>query len=78
MDVLISAGNVGTWAGEPMMRESEAAQRLGLSKRTLQKWRVTGGGPDFLKLGRSVRYSVKSLERWLARSRRRSTSERSM
>jgi excisionase family DNA binding protein len=78
MDVAINAGNVVVWAGEPLMRESEAARRLGLSKRTLQKWRVTGGGPDFLKFGRAVRYSVEALEKWLARSRRRSTSDRGM
>jgi excisionase family DNA binding protein len=76
--VNVNAGNVGVWAGAPLMRESEAARRLGLSKRTLQKWPVTGGGPDFLKFGRAVRYSVEALERWLVRSRRRSTSDKGM
>lgn len=70
MDAVIGVGNV--------MRESEAAECLGLSKRTLQKWRVAGGGPDFLKFGRAVRYSVEALEKWLVQSRRRSTSDRSM
>jgi excisionase family DNA binding protein len=78
MNVAVGASTVGGWAGDPLMRESEAAQILGLSKRTLQKWRLTGGGPEFLKFGRAVRYSVESLERWLRQNRRRSTSDRGL
>jgi len=78
MNAVVNARNVEGWIGDPLMKESEAAQILGLSKRTLQKWRVTGGGPDFLKIGRAVRYSVEALTQWIGQSKRRSTSDRGM
>ena len=48
------------------MKTADAATYLGLSGRTLEAKRVTGGGPKFLKLGRAVRYDVDDLDAWLA------------
>lgn len=59
----------------PMMRVSDAAAHLGLSKSTLDKLRLTGGGPAFLKLGKVVVYDPADLDEWLASKRRHSTSE---
>ncbi len=42
----------------------QAARYLGLSYRTLEDWRQTGGGPRFLKLGRAVRYRIKELDQF--------------
>lgn len=53
----------------------EAARHTGLSVSTLNKLRVFGGGPVFLKLGRRVAYDVTDLDAWLASRRRRSTSD---
>ena len=53
----------------------DAAQRVGLSVSTLNKLRVFGGGPIFLKLGRRVVYDPADLDAWLASKRRRSTSD---
>lgn len=53
----------------------EAAQMLGLSTSLLNKARVYGGGPPYLKIGRRVLYEVAELENWLASKRRGSTSE---
>src|SRR5579872_3849606 len=53
----------------------EAAAYLGLSISCLNKWRVEGGGPPYLKLGRRVMYDVNDLEQWATQSRRRHTSE---
>lgn len=55
--------------------ETDAATILGLAVATLQKYRVTGGGPTFMKLGRAVRYDPRDLEEWKAARRVRSTSE---
>jgi excisionase family DNA binding protein len=41
--------------------ETQAATFLGVSVRTLQAWRIRGGGPPFLKLGRAVRYQRRAL-----------------
>jgi excisionase family DNA binding protein len=56
--------------------ENEAAPRMGLAVSTLQKLRVTGGGPRFLKLGRSVRYRSQDIDEWLAGRVISSTSAR--
>ena len=56
---------------------SEAAQFTGLSKSTLDKLRVSGGGPIYLQLGRRVLYDVADLEAWLISKRRSSTSDNS-
>lgn len=49
-----------------LMNQSEAAVILGVSARTLEKWRVKGGGPLFVKVGSSVRYRVCDLQSWIA------------
>ena len=43
------------------LNENQAAEFLGLSVRTLQAWRVRGGGPLYVKIGRSVRYQRRQL-----------------
>lgn len=42
-----------------------AAKYLGLSKSSLEKARVFGGGPKYLKLNRSVRYRTADLDEWM-------------
>ena len=48
---------------------------LGLAMSTLEKLRVTGGGPRYFKLGRSVRYKTTDLDAWMAERMVHSTSE---
>ena len=59
--------------------EKDAAAYLGgekpLSVKTLQRWRLDGKPPQFIKIGRLVRYSRESLDRYLQDRVRRSTSE---
>jgi hypothetical protein len=43
------------------LNENQAAQFLGVSVRTLQAWRVRGGGPRYCKIGRAVRYQRRAL-----------------
>ena len=45
-----------------------------VSARTLQRWRLEGGGPVFVKLGRLVRYRQSDLEHFLDERARTSTS----
>lgn len=40
----------------------EAAEVLSVSVKTLEAWRRLGKGPAFVKLGRSVRYTMRSLD----------------
>jgi hypothetical protein len=46
------------------LNENQAAEFLGVSVRTLQAWRVRGGGPPYVKIGRSVRYQRQVLVRF--------------
>jgi hypothetical protein len=43
------------------LTEGQAARLLGVSPRTMQAWRLRGGGPPYLKIGRAVRYRRKVL-----------------
>lgn len=58
-----------------MLRTIEAAGYIGLQKSTLEAWRVRGGGPVFLKLGKAVRYQQKDLDAFLDARRCKSTSQ---
>ena len=57
------------------MRTQEAAQYVGLAKSTLDKLRLEGGGPVYLKLGKAVVYEVADLDAWCNASRRSHTAE---
>lgn len=57
-----------------LLNVQEAARTLGLSASTLNKLRVTGGGPRFMKLGRRVLYDVADLEKWAVERKRNHTS----
>jgi predicted DNA-binding transcriptional regulator AlpA len=63
---------------DSVLVEAAAAEFLGLSVRTLQQWRVSGRGPQFLKMGRSVRYRKSQLVRFLEICSAGSTAEASM
>ncbi|MGH7112970.1 MAG: helix-turn-helix domain-containing protein [Stellaceae bacterium] len=71
------AGRIIPTDPDALLFDIEAAYLLGQSKRTLADWRMTGGGPDFLRLGRqrSVRYRRRDLVAWMETRRRRSTSD---
>jgi excisionase family DNA binding protein len=56
-------------------RTDEAANRLSVAVSTLEAWRVRGGGPEFIKLGKAVRYSDEALEKFLTSRTRTSTSQ---
>jgi hypothetical protein len=48
----------------PRMTEAQAAEFLGCSVKALQKWRVEGGGPAFVKASALVRYRLRDLLAW--------------
>ncbi|ANY78466.1 hypothetical protein BB934_09675 [Microvirga ossetica] len=53
----------------------EAAAYLGLGKSTLDKLRLTGGGPAYSQLGKRVVYDPSDLEAWFAQHKRSNTSQ---
>ena len=59
------------------LRNRLAAEYLGVSKSFLNKRRVTGEPPAFLKIGKIVAYSLHELDRYLTTCHRKSTSDKS-
>ena len=53
----------------------EAAEYLGLSPRTLDRYRVSGDGPVFHRFGGRVRYTRSDLDAWAEQRRRASTAD---
>ena len=59
-----------------IFRTPEAANYLGLAASTLEKKRLTGDGPRFVKIsGRAVGYDIQDLDLWLDGRKRNSTSD---
>ena len=48
-----------------LLTESQAAQLLQISIRTLQAWRLRRSGPPYVQLGRAVRYRISDLMGWI-------------
>jgi predicted site-specific integrase-resolvase len=48
------------------LSEREAAEHLGLSHKTLTRWRWAGKGPAFHKFGGAVRYAPEDLAAFVA------------
>ena len=58
------------------INQREVAQLLGVSERTLEKWRRTGDGPPYIAISRRcIRYRLADLRDWQDQHVRRSTAE---
>lgn len=51
--------------GSQLLDEGRLAERLGVSRSTLQSWRYSGRGPRYLKIGRLIRYQESDVEAYL-------------
>jgi len=71
--VSLSLPNSG--AGHARLRTRAAAEYTALSPRTLEAFRVKGGGPRFIRIGRAVIYDTRDLDHWLAARTCISTSD---
>lgn len=62
-----------------LLTTSEAARFLRTGASTLERWRLEGTGPDFIKLGTSIRarvvYRREDLLAWVAAQRFSATSQ---
>ena len=77
-DLVLSSGPQGerSMSKQPeYLSPPEAAEVLGMSVRTLARYRVNGVGPPFHKLCGCVRYVREDLNDWAAARRRLSTSD---
>lgn len=61
--------------GQQFFTTKQLAERWGISVRTLECQRLTGGGVPFVRLGRLVRYSVEDVLAHEAMQKTRSVKE---
>jgi len=54
---------------------AEAAKYLRIGFSTLAGMRVSGGGPQFIKLGGRVLYDTRDLDRWVESNKFNSTAD---
>lgn len=59
----------------PRLRTADAAAYCASTKSTFEKYRLTGEGPAYIKLGRVVVYDLEDLDTWLDSKKHNSTSE---
>jgi predicted site-specific integrase-resolvase len=57
------------------LNQIELAARLNISPRTLERWRWTGDGPRFMKVGGRVVYRLEDVEGYEDSQLRNSTAE---
>ena len=55
--------------------EQDIAKKLGVTQRSLQRWRAAGSGPPYIKMVRHVRYKLDDVWEWLDSQRRISTAD---
>jgi predicted DNA-binding transcriptional regulator AlpA len=60
---------------EDLLTVTQVSEIIGRSVSTLEKDRLEGGGPPYVKMGRLVRYRPADVRAWLSERVRRSTSE---
>ena len=48
------------------LSERKAADILGVSVKSLRRWRYQRSGPPYVKLRHLIRYSVQDLQNWMA------------
>lgn len=55
--------------------QNGASAYTGIKPRTLESFRLRGGGPVYFKVGRRVMYSLEELDKWMYSLRRKNTSD---
>lgn len=60
----LNSAERGTTAGR-FLREAAVAEILGVSPKTLRKWRYRGFGPRASRLGAAIRYDREELDAWI-------------
>lgn len=71
----MSSINNSFWKEPRYLSEKQVAEYFGISVKTLQRYRVLGGGPLFAKCGGRVLYDIKDCDLWVEKQKFGSTSE---
>ena len=60
---------------DALLTTKPLAERLGVTEGCLAKWRITGEGPAFVRIGRRIAYRPEAVNDWLASRTVNSTSQ---
>lgn len=60
---------------ENLLSEKALAEKLIVTPGALAKWRLSGRGPKFCRIGRRIAYDPRDVQSWLDARRVSSTSE---
>lgn len=50
---------------QPAIGERDASRYIGMSVPWMRQGRMRGRGPAYIRIGRSIRYRIADLDRWL-------------
>lgn len=67
--------SASNFTSDPLIDTAQLAKETGMTTVFWESLRTRGGGPDFIKVGRMVRYRKSAVERWFGERTVRSTSE---
>jgi hypothetical protein len=72
----LDAGPINALTGNHrLLGTDQAAEYLGVSRKTLESWRSLGGGPRYTKLGRRCAYRLDWLDQYVENRSVSSTAE---
>ena len=60
---------------DQLMTEKDVASLICISPRALQNWRLRGGGPEYIKIGRSVRYQRSDVMQFIDERKKRHSTQ---
>ena len=58
-----------------LLTEKETASLICYTQRALQNWRLRGGGPEYVKIGRSVRYQRSDVMKFIEERKRKHSGQ---
>jgi hypothetical protein len=60
---------------EQLLTGKSLSERIGVTEGCLAKWRLTGEGPQFIRVQRRIMYDARDVSAWLDARRVSSTSQ---
>jgi predicted site-specific integrase-resolvase len=58
-----------------LLTADEVSNMLQIEPQTLAKWRCEGTGPEFIRVGRTIRYTIEAVRDFLAARTGKSTAQ---
>jgi len=66
---------MGKSPGEDMLSPPDLSEEIDIPEATLAQWRSRGTGPEYMRIGRHVRYRRSAVDQWYSRQTIRTTMD---